>query len=194
MNLLTWLNEEGLRDAAAPAQVFSAGKVREIKYVGMHITAEPQPSPFSAEGKKVAERMHRAPRRRELDEAYELALQLRAMHPEQPSTLSNLASIGMALGKPVEKSLSLLRESLALDPHYLFARCTLARRLADEGQLDEARALLEGLLERKLWHVSEYRSYMLAQRAMALVLVQGEHEAVRAMEETLSDLERRFGG
>ena len=189
-NLLNWLNEEGLRDPAVPAQLLSAGKVREIKFVGMQITAEPQPSPFSAEGTRLARRMHQALGRRELDGAYELALQLRAMHPEQPSALTNLANIGQALGTPVDESLRLLRESLVLAPDYLFARCTLARHLAGQGQLDEARTLLEGLFEREQWHYSEYRSFMLAQRAMALA--QGEHEAVRAMDETLLDIERRF--
>ncbi len=192
MNLLSWLNEVGLRDAAAPAQVLSAGKVREIRFVGMHITAEPRPSPFSAEGTKLAARMHQAVARREFDKGHALALQLRDMHPDEPSALTNLANIGMALGHPVEESLRLLRESLALDPHYLFARCTLARHLAGEGQIEEARALIESLVEREHWHYSEYRSYMLAQRAMALA--QGEHEAVHAMQETLADLELRFGG
>ena len=192
MNLLNWLNDEGLRDAAAPTQMLSAGKVREIKLFGMHITAEPHPSPFSTEGTRVAQRMHQALARRELDEAYELALQLRDMHPEQPSALTNLANIGQALGDPVKETVRLHREALALDPHYLFARCALARHLAGEGQLDEARTLLEGLFEREQWHYSEYRGFMLAQRAMALA--QGEHEAVRAMDETLSDLELRFGG
>lgn len=191
MQLLNWLNEEGLRDPAVPAQVLCAGKVREIKSVGMHITAEPRPSPFSAEGTLLAQRMHRALGRRELDGAYELALQLRAMHPEQPSALTNLANIGQALGKPLEESLRLHRESLALAPDYLFARCALARHLAGQGQLDQARALLEGLFEREQWHYSEYRSFMLAQRAMALA--QGEHQALRALDETLLDLERRFG-
>lgn len=51
--------------------------------------------------------------------------------------------------------------------------------------------LLEGLFEREQWHYSEYRSFMLAQRAMALA--QGEHQAMRALDETLLDIERRFG-
>lgn len=192
MNLLNWLNEEGLRDPAVPARLLSAGKVREIKTFGMHITAQPLPSPFSAEGTRLAQRMHQALARRELDQAFELAMQLRDMHPEQPSALANLASIGMTLGKPIEDSLRLLREALVLAPDYLFARCTLARHLACKGQLDEARALLEGLFEREQWHYSEYRSFMLAQRAMALA--QGEVEALAGMDATLADIERRFGG
>jgi len=191
MHLLNWLNEEGLRDPAAAARVLSAGKVREIKFVGMHITAEPRPSPFSAEGTLLAQRMHRALGRRELDEAFELALQLRAMHPDQPAALTNLANIGQALGKPLQESIRLHRESLALAPDYLFARCALARHLAGEGQLDEARALLEGVFEREQWHFSEYRSFLLAQRALALA--QGEHQAMRAVDETLLEIERRFG-
>ena len=38
--------------------------------------------------------------------------------------------------------------------------------LAERGQVDEARALLHGLLDRREWHHSEYRSPLLAQAAM----------------------------
>jgi tetratricopeptide (TPR) repeat protein len=192
MNLLNWLNDEGLRDSALPARIFSAGKVRDTKSFGMHITAEPRPSPFSPEGTELAKRMHQAIGRGEIEQAYELALQLRDRHPEQASALANLASLRMTLDKPVAESLRLLREALDLEPDYLFARCTLARYLAGEGQVDEARALLEGLVEREQWHYSEYRSYMLAQRELALA--QGEFEVLRAMDETLADVEHRFGG
>ena len=190
--LLNWLNDEGLRDPAAPATMLSAGKVREMRSIAMNISAEPRPSPYSPEGTLLSVQMHEAIGQRDFDAALELALRLREMHPEQPSALTNVASIEQALGTAPVELISMYREALALAPDHLFARCGLARLLAPRGKLDEARALLEGLLERKDWHYSEYRSYMLAQRAMALA--QGEHQALLAMDETLLDIERRFGG
>ncbi len=192
MQLLNWLNDEALRDPALPVRMTSAGKVRDIKSLSMTITAKPQPSPFSPEGTKLAQRMHRAIGREDLEEAFELAQQLSDMHPEQATALANLASIRLSLGEPADESLRLLREALVLAPEYLFARCTLARYLAGEGEIDEARELLEGLVEREEWHYSEYRSYMLAQRALALA--QGEFETLKGLDETLAELEREFGG
>lgn len=190
--LLEWLNAEGLRDPAVPAQLLAAGSVRPIRSFGMHIDAEPRPSPFSPAGTALAERMHDALGRRDLDLAYALALELRALHPEQAAAVANLAVIAQAQGATPGEVTSLYREALALGPEYLFARCGLARCLVDEGRIDEARALLEGLFDREQWHWSEYRSFTLAQRALALA--QGEHQSVRILDETLRDVERRFGG
>lgn len=54
------------------------------------------------------------------------------------------------------------------------------------------RALLEGVFERTDWHYSEYRSLLLAQRALADA--QGDGEAVRAVDASLADIARRFDG
>jgi hypothetical protein len=62
---------------------------------------------------------------------------------------------------------------------------------AQAGRADEARALLEGLVEREQWHYSEYRSFLIAQRATALAV--GEAGVVRTLDESLHDIERQFG-
>ncbi len=69
-------------------------------------------------------------------------------------------------------------------PDYLFARCGLARCLAQEGNLSEARALLDGLIEIEEWHRSAYRSLLLTQRALALA--SGKHEAARNLQASMS--------
>jgi len=62
--------------------------------------------------------------------------------------------------------------------------------LAGEGILEEARGLLDGLLEREEWHRSEYRNFLLAQSALALA--RGEHETARALQASILDLEHSF--
>lgn len=56
--------------------------------------------------------------------------------------------------------------------------------------MEEARGLLEGLLERSEWHHSEYRGLLLAQRALA----QASHdeEAVGVIDQGLKELTQRF--
>jgi len=82
----------------------------------------------------------------------------------------------------------LFRQALDLAPDDLFARCGYARCLVGEGHLDQARALLDGLLERQEWHQSEYRSYLLTQRELALA--SDEPEAARGVEASIAELER----
>lgn len=60
-----------------------------------------------------------------------------------------------------------------------------------EGRLDEARELLDGLIERGELHVSEFRALSVAQRAVAQAA--GDHATVRAIDQVLRDLERQFG-
>ena len=188
MDLLNWLAEHGLRNRDEPADVWLTGKLRSIRSFGLRLSGEPRPSPFSPQGTALNERVHKAISRSALGEALALAQQLHQMHPEQPSALTNLAAIKEALGQPAAEITELYRQAHALAPDYLFARCGLARCLASEGKVEEAHALLDGLLEREDWHFSEYRSFLLAQRALALA--SEEHETVRTLDASLRDLER----
>jgi Flp pilus assembly protein TadD len=190
MDILNWLVEQGLRNRDEPAEVWLTGSLRTIRSYGLNITSEPRPSPFPPLGTALNERVHKAIGRGELHEALALAQQLRQMHPDQPSALTNLAAIKEGLDHPAADIVELYRQAHALAPDYLFARCGLASCLAGEGRIEEARRLLDGLLEREEWHRSEYRSYLLAQRALALA--SGEHETVRALEASILDLEQSF--
>lgn len=134
----------------------------------------------------LAERMGAAGRRGDLAEARRLGQQLLELHPEHPMALSNLASILQALGEPHDEVMRLFREALARDPDYLFARCGLAHGLVQEDRLEEARQLLDGLVERGELHISEFRTLSVAQAA-------GDLDTVRAVDQVLRDLERQLG-
>jgi tetratricopeptide (TPR) repeat protein len=189
--LLQWLDEHGLHDPATPVTMRAGEAVREVRSVGLTITTEPRPSTLSKAGLALAERMNAAGQRGALAEARKLGQQLLELHPGHPMALSNLAGILQALGEPHAEVMRLYREALAQDPDYLFARCGLAFGLVQEGRLDEARELLDGLIERGELHLSEFRTLSMVQRAIAQAA--GEHATVRAIDQVLQDLERQFG-
>ena len=190
MDLVNWLAEQGLHDRAEPIEVWLTGSLREIRSYCQDITNEPRPSPFPPAGTALNDRMHKAIARGAMREALALARRLRQAYPDEPSALVNLAAVEEALGHPAEKIVEMYRQAHAMAPDYLFARCGLAGHLAAAGNVDEARALLDGLMERKQWHRSEYRSFLMAQRALALA--GGEHEAARAAEAGLREIEKGF--
>ncbi len=188
MDLLNWLIEEGLRSRDEPVEVWLTGNLRTIRSYGLTITDEPRPSPFPPAGTAINERVHEAIRLGNSVEALSLAQQLQQMCPDQPSALTNLAAVKESLGHPAAQITALYRQANVLAPDYLFARCGLARCLAREGSIEEARTLLDGILERQEFHRSEYRSFLMAQRALALA--SGEQDAARNLGETLVDLDK----
>jgi len=192
MDLLDWLAEQGLQPRGEPVDILAMGRVRTTRSYGLHIHGEPRASLFPPQGQALERRIHQALHRGALREALELAQQLRDKYPGQPAALNDLAVIRQAMGAPFDEVAALYRQALSLAPDYLFARCGLARCLAELGQVDEARALLEGVLERSDWHHSEYRSLLLAQRALA----QASHDqdAVNVADQALRELMQSFSG
>ena len=190
MGLLDWLAEQGLQPRGEPVEILTADRVRTIRSYGLRIHDQPRPSPYPPQGQALQQRVRQALRRGALREALELAQQLRDKYPGQPAALHELAVIRQALGDPVSDIEALYRQALALAPDDLFARCGLARCLAEHGQVDEARTLLEGLLERSEWHHGEYRGLLLAQRALA----QASHDedATGVIDQGLKELTQRF--
>lgn len=188
MDLLNWLVEHELRSATEPADVWLNGELRTIRSQSFTITDEAQASPFPPKGTVLNERVLEAIGLGNLRLAHDLAAQLYQMHPEQPSALTNLAAVKEGLGVEPTEITDLYRRAHAIAPDYLFARCGLARALTREGKVDDARKLLEGLMEREVFHRSEYRSLLLTQQALALAV--GDEKAARGLADAVADLER----
>jgi len=191
IQLLNWLVEKGLRDLDEPAEILLAGSLRTVRSFEMNINEEVRPSPFPPTGTALNERMHNAIGRGDMNAALDFAMQLHQTYPDQPSTWTNLAAIKRGLNHPLAEIADLYRQAYSLAPDYLFARCGLACCLAEEGKIDEARPLLDGLLEREQWHYSEYRSFLIAQHQLALA--SGEHNIARSVKASILDLQQNFG-
>jgi tetratricopeptide (TPR) repeat protein len=188
MTLLNWLSSHGLHNNNAPIEVWMAGELRTIETTNLRIHDEFKESTFSPAGKALHERMHEAVDSGDLRLALGYAQQLQQMHPDHPMALVNLAGIKEGLKHPRAEIIALYRQAYALDPDYLFARCGLARCLAQAGQVKEAHELLDVLTKREEFHRSEYRSYLLAQQAMAVA--SGEYKAALSLAKSLKQLEK----
>ena len=75
--------------------------------------------------------------------------------PDHPLVLGNLAATRMYQDRDAEAR-EVLRRVVAVHPDYLFARCNLAGFLIEDGKLEEAMALLDGLAQRPRLHIQEY--------------------------------------
>jgi tetratricopeptide (TPR) repeat protein len=74
--------------------------------------------------------------------------------PDHPIALGNLAAL-RARQLRGQECRELLRRAIETHPDYLLARVNLAGILIEEGKLDEADALLEGLAQRPELHIQE---------------------------------------
>ncbi|MFZ4622876.1 MAG: tetratricopeptide repeat protein [Rhodoferax sp.] len=184
--LVNWLTEAGLINKSESTEVWLAGSLRTVKAREFRINDEQHESPFSDVGTELHERIHAAINHGQLRVALALAQQLLKLYPEHPMALTNVAGIKQGLGHPQAEIIALYRQAHAIDPDYLFARCGLARCLAEKGQVEEAQALLVDMLERTDFHRSEYISLLLAQQALALA--SDEHEAGSKISELLKNL------
>jgi tetratricopeptide (TPR) repeat protein len=188
MDLLNWLIDHGLRSRSESVEVWLSGELRTINSKSVRITDESRASPYPPEGTALNERVLESIGRRDLQQALSLAQHLNQMYPDQPMALVNLAGIKEGLKHPKAEVTDLYRQAYSMAPDYLFARCGLARCLAGDGQVEEAHKLLDGILDREEFHRSEYRSFLMAQHALALAC--GEHDAVRSLRASLVDLDK----
>ena len=104
--------------------------------------------------------------------------------PDHQTVLGNLAALRNLQGREQE-SRDLLRRVIATHPDYLFARCNLAGFLIDDGELDEAKVLLEGLAQRPRLHIQEV--FTLYGVLAALSRARGDEHGAAAL---ISSLER----
>lgn len=186
-DVLRWMTEEGLAGQDVPVDIWLNGGLQTVRSHGMEISGEPLPSPFPPDGEELYDRMLAAMRRKDWSHALDIGMQLHRMYPHVPSPLSNMAAIKEAQGQPLAEIMALYRQAHALNPDYLFARCGLARCLAAEGKVDEAREMLVSLMQRKKFHVSEARTFLRTQRAMAEAA--GDGETARNLDQAIARLE-----
>ena len=135
-------------------QIWGKDGLQEVRTVATEITREPAPStlPPDLQDRLEASILHLRAGRLAAAEADLQAILARC--PDHQTAMGNLASLRAMQGRDQECR-ELLRRTIAAHPDYLFARVNLACYLTEDGALDEAQALLDGLVERPRLHIQE---------------------------------------
>jgi tetratricopeptide (TPR) repeat protein len=152
------------------------GEQREVMIMGFEVTGEPQ----NQHGPKTAQLAADATlalHEKRPDEAEALLLQALELEPDAPGLKNNLA-LAYGLQGDKEKAEAMVRDVHREHPDYLFATLGVVRMHIRDGELDEAKALLDPLLQRKKFHTSEFSN--LCQAQIEYWTKKGEQESARA--------------
>ena len=94
-------------------------------------------------------------RQMRLDAAEECIQAILARVPDHPRTLGNLATIRERQGRR-QDCLETLRRAIAIRPDYLLARCNLAALLVLDGEIEDAKDAVDGLIARPRMHIHDH--------------------------------------
>lgn len=107
-------------------------------------------------------------------ESAELLLhEIIAEAPDFPSAYNHLALAYLKQGQEV-KARELVKETFTRFPDYFFARVAMARMMAEEKRIAEARDIVEPLMRLSKLHYSEFRALAIVQMEIALADKQTE--------------------
>jgi tetratricopeptide (TPR) repeat protein len=153
----------GFLDALRKRKLIAAGEavkfwdgtaLQEAQLISTEITREPVPSDLTPDLMRLHGEAVNHLRAGRLEAAETAINTILARAPDQQSVLGNLAALRARQGRG-DECRDILRRVVEIHPDYLFARCNLAGLLIEEGDLDAAKALLEGLAERPRMHIQE---------------------------------------
>lgn len=186
MELLRWLVENALASPSEPTEVWMLGKLQPVHSSKITLTGEPLKILFAVQKDPRYSDFLDFCHQKRLDDALEVALQLCRDFPDDPPAWTNLAVAKDALHHPQAELDRLYAHAYAIDPRYFFACTGWAICLARQGRADEANALLKSLTQRTEFHISQYRSLLNAQLAVAQAM--GLTENANAIARVLDDL------
>jgi len=85
-----------------------------------------------------------------------------AREPDAPDVINNLAA-ALELQGRMEEGQQMFRANHQRHPDYFFGRTSMARMLAREGKVDQARAMLAPLLTQRRQHITEFAALCITQ-------------------------------
>ena len=154
MDLLTRLQNQGILSSKDTIKCWNGSVVTEIKSLDFNITREAKESSYSEKDYSLLAEALDLLRANETKKARAILLKLVKRYPEDPILRGNLAA-SWTFDDPDKSSAEY--ESILNDfPDYIFARCKVAEEKIMNGQLEEAKQLLDGLLDRGEYHIDEF--------------------------------------
>lgn len=168
IRLLYWLIGEHLIDGAAPVNLLREGGIVAATPITVRLTLEDsRAAPFPPGLNRRMEQIAAALQDDEIGAALALAEEACRHFPNEPHSHIQLGWIREAMGEHGAQVEASYRRALELDDDSLIARAGLARLLAERGEAGAARSLLEPVLGRAQYDLTQWSIVLLAQRAIA---------------------------
>ena len=154
LGFLVALQKRRLLKSDETPKLWNGQELREMRMFATEIDRNPEPSDLPADLQALLEHSLRSFRAGRLEVTETGLNAILARVPDHQTALGNLAGLRARQGRDQECR-DLLRRFIAVHPDYLFARVNLAGLLIEDGELDAAKALLEGLAQRPQLHIQE---------------------------------------
>jgi tetratricopeptide (TPR) repeat protein len=158
-------------------QMWSAGEMSEVMLLNIEVSPEPDASELPEQVQALAEQAFQALRDRNGRRAQELLEQALALWPDDPSLVNNLG-LALEMQGQSERAHQMVRELHSRFPDYFFGIIAIAGLETEKGNLDQAHQLLNGLMQRKKLHTSEFTALCRAQ--IQVWLAEKKREAARS--------------
>ncbi len=185
LGFLTALRDRKLLARDEAVKFWDGTSLQEVQLSSTEITREPAPSNLPKDLLNLHDQSVRHLRAGRLEAAEAAINTILARVPDHQTVLGNMAALRGLQGRG-EACRELLRRIVAIHPDYLFARCNLAGLLIEDGELDAAAALLEGLAQRPRLHIQEL--FTLHGVMAMLHRARGEDQAAATLIATLEGL------
>jgi len=143
-------------------QMWSGGEMRKVMLLNIEISPEPEASELPRRVQALAEQAFQALLDRNGRRAQELLEQALALWPDDPSLVNNLAKALEMQGQS-EQARQMIIELHNRFPDYFFGVVAIAGLEIEKGELDRAHDMLNGLLQRKKLHTTEFIALCQAQ-------------------------------
>jgi tetratricopeptide (TPR) repeat protein len=182
--------DDDLLDGKTSIEMFVGGKLTEIRPLTITIREGPADVETVLDAADL-ERYERALGHvadGDLPRALKLLEDLLSRYPDYPRILTAAAMLRQGNGQTYERWAPLARRAAEIAPDYFFSRTGMARLLAAENKIEEAREFLLPLLEREEMHRSEWRSLIGAQ--IAIAQAEGDFPAVARLRAMLRNFDR----
>ncbi len=157
-------------------QLWTGKRRQPYRWLDVEVSTTAVRQQHSPKVEQLLERALVMLRQREGHKGEQLLREALALEPDSPDLMNNLAAARQIQGHVAESD-RMIEEVHQRWPEYFFGRCAVARLRIREGRLEEARQLLEPLLNQRSLHASELSALCAAQ--MDWLLADGDKEGAQ---------------
>ncbi len=158
------------------ARLWENGEWQDVLLFGFEVHGEPVYE-LDPRVKALLQEAHAALRARDAAPAIQALEQALQIEPDLPPLLDDLATAYRLQKRPMEAE-AIYRRVVGSHPDNVIARSDLAQMMTEQGKLEEARRLLDSIVETQRLHYSELAAFWIAN--IELNLAKGEPDAARS--------------